>query len=98
MPCYLQPSFYVAVSTFAAGFVLYRITNGSEDSWVTRLIQKYTPDEKVFEERSAIHTAALEKAASDRHLFAGTPRQDYIDLRTPEYAYIAVLLIYLLLI
>ncbi|CRG92169.1 hypothetical protein PISL3812_09225 [Talaromyces islandicus] len=78
------PSFYVAVSTFAAGFVLYRITNASEDSWVTRLIQKYTPNEKVFEERNAIHTAALEKAAADRHLFVGTPRSDYIDLRTPE--------------
>jgi hypothetical protein len=82
--CLSQPSFYVTVSTFAAGFVLYRITNGSEDSWVTRLIQKYTPDGKVYEERNAIHTAALEKAASDRHLFVGTPRHDYIDLRCPE--------------
>ncbi|KAH8701111.1 NADH-ubiquinone oxidoreductase 178 kDa subunit [Talaromyces proteolyticus] len=80
------PSFYIAVSTFAAGFVLYRITKSSDsdNSWITGLIKKYTPDEKVFEERNAIRTVAIEKAASDRHLFAGTPRREHIELRSPE--------------
>jgi hypothetical protein len=40
----------------------------------------------VFEERNAIHTAALEQAAADRHLFVGATRQDYVDLRSNECA------------
>ncbi|KUL85611.1 hypothetical protein ZTR_08913 [Talaromyces verruculosus] len=78
------PSFYVAISTFAAGFVLYRISKASDDSFISRLITKYSPDQKVFEERNAIHTAALEQAAADRHLFVGATRQDYVDLRSNE--------------
>ncbi|OKL56958.1 hypothetical protein UA08_07802 [Talaromyces atroroseus] len=78
------PSFYVAVSTFAAGFVLYHVTKSSEESWISRLINKYAPDQKVFEERNAIRTVALEKAAADRHLFVGATRQDYVELRTSE--------------
>ncbi|EED16058.1 NADH-ubiquinone oxidoreductase 178 kDa subunit, putative [Talaromyces stipitatus ATCC 10500] len=78
------PSFYVAVSTFAAGFLLYRISKSSEDSFISRLITKYSPDQKIFEERNAIHTVALEEAAADRHLFVGQGHQEYVDLRSNE--------------
>jgi hypothetical protein len=64
--------------------VLYRISKASDDSFISRLITKYSPDQKVFEERNAIHTAALEQAAADRHLFVGATRQDYVNLRSTE--------------
>ncbi|KAL1980027.1 hypothetical protein VTN96DRAFT_4786 [Rasamsonia emersonii] len=82
------PSFYVAVTTFATGYVLYRIHKASQESgsetWLSSLIRKWTPLEKVFEERNAIRTAAMEKAAVDRHLFASAPGKEYIDLKMPE--------------
>ncbi|BCR90801.1 putative NADH-ubiquinone oxidoreductase 178 kDa subunit [Aspergillus chevalieri] len=85
------PSFYVAVGTFASSFVLYRIhksiQDAGEQSWISNLIQKWTPDEKVFEERNAIHTVAMEKAAYDRHLFQSQrPAQAY-DLKQPEVSF-----------
>jgi hypothetical protein len=79
----LQPSFYVTISTFAAGFVLYK--SFSEDSWISGLISKFTPDEKIFEQRNAIRTAAQEKVAADRHLFFGAPSKDFVQLKDPEY-------------
>ncbi|KAL1965983.1 hypothetical protein VTN77DRAFT_4923 [Rasamsonia byssochlamydoides] len=82
------PSFYVAVSTFAAGYILYRIDKASKESgsesWISSLIRKWMPSEKIFEERNAIRTAALEKAAVDRHLFISAPGKEYIELKDPE--------------
>jgi hypothetical protein len=86
---HLQPSFYVAIGTFTAAFVLYRITKSTRESgsesWISDLISKWTPSEKVFEERNAIRTAAMEKAAVDRHLFRSAPGKEYIALKDPEY-------------
>ncbi|KAL1990303.1 hypothetical protein VTN49DRAFT_6142 [Thermomyces lanuginosus] len=78
------PSFYIAVSTVAVGYALYRISQSPGESFVTRLINKYWPDQKAFEERNALHTAMLEKAAVDRHLFYGAPARDYVELKDPE--------------
>lgn len=50
----------------------------------------------MFEERNAIHTAAMEKLAFDKHLFAGERRTPY-ELRFNEYA-IPILFLFLFLV
>ncbi|BCS21351.1 putative NADH-ubiquinone oxidoreductase 178 kDa subunit [Aspergillus puulaauensis] len=84
-------SFYVAVGTFAGCFALYQFskpTKGSDSkSWFTGLIEKWTPSEKIFEERNAIHTAAAEKAAQDRHLFLSRSASDVYELKSPETSF-----------
>ncbi|KAJ5677398.1 uncharacterized protein N7477_003031 [Penicillium maclennaniae] len=81
-------SFYVTVGSIASAYILYRISKSTEDSgsesWVSGLISKFTPSEKDFEQRNAIHTALMEKAAADRHLLHSQgPRESY-ELRMPE--------------
>lgn len=82
-----QRSFYVTVGSIASAYILYRI--GSQDSasesWISGLISKFTPLEKDFEQRNAIHTALMEKAAADRHLLQSQGPSESYDLRTPEY-------------
>ncbi|KAE8144188.1 NADH-ubiquinone oxidoreductase subunit [Aspergillus avenaceus] len=84
-------SFYVTVGTFASAYVLYRLTelNKQADgqSWIGNLIQKYTPSEKVFEERNAIRTLAMEKAAHDRHLFQSQGPRVAFELKQPEVSF-----------
>jgi hypothetical protein len=43
----------------------------------------------VFEERNAIHTALMEKAAQDRHLLQSQGPRATFDLKQPEYVYMA---------
>ncbi|KAL2004387.1 hypothetical protein VTN02DRAFT_2033 [Thermoascus thermophilus] len=82
------PGFYVSVLTLTAGFVLYRLHRSTEESgsqsWISSLINKWTPSEKLFEQRNAIRTVAMEKAAHDRHLFQAQGPREYIELRHPE--------------
>lgn len=77
------------MGAFAGSYVLYRmhksIKESGSETWFSGLIAKWTPSEKVAEYRNAIHTAALEKAAHDRHLFMGQKQADTIQLRNPEY-------------
>lgn len=85
----VQRGFYVTIATFFVSYGLYRIhkstkESGSESS-ISRLIAKWTPSEKVFEQRNAIHTVAMEKAAHDRHLFQSQGQSESIDLAHPEY-------------
>jgi hypothetical protein len=76
----------VAVSTIVAGYALYRITNSNEGgSWVSNLIQKYQVPETLWEQRNALHTAAVEKVAVDRHLFRSVGPIETIPLKDPEY-------------
>ena len=85
----IQRSFYVTIGTFASCYVLYRLTKANEESgspsWISNLIQKWTPSEQVFEQRNAIRTAVMEKAASDRHLFASQGPRETFELKQPEY-------------
>lgn len=82
----------MTVGTFAFGYVLYRIHKSYVDSdstsFISNLIAKWTPDEKIFEERNAVHTVLMEKAAHDRHLFESQGGGPSIQLRTPEYVII----------
>ncbi|KAL3475346.1 hypothetical protein BJX99DRAFT_159515 [Aspergillus californicus] len=84
-------SFYVAVGTFASCFLLYKFTNSTKESgsqsWITSAIQKWTPSEKMLEERNAIHTAAAERAAHDRHLFQSQGFRESYQLRHQDVSF-----------
>ncbi|PYH99511.1 NADH-ubiquinone oxidoreductase 178 kDa subunit [Aspergillus ellipticus CBS 707.79] len=84
-------SFYVAIGTFASCYVLYRLTKSTDESGsqsrITSLIQKWTPSEQVFEQRSAIRTAAVERAAHDRHLFGSQGPREAFELKQPEVSF-----------
>ncbi|KAA8642223.1 putative NADH-ubiquinone oxidoreductase 178 kDa subunit [Aspergillus tanneri] len=84
-------SFYVTIGTFASGYVLYRLHKSSQEpgsqSWISNLIEKWTPSEKVFEQRNALHTVAMEKAAHDRHLFLSQGPRATIELKQPEVSF-----------
>jgi hypothetical protein len=84
-----QPGFYISLATLTTSFILYRLTQSTEmsgsHSWISSLIEKWTPSERIWEERNAIRTAAMEKAAEDRHLFLGARPNDTIDLLSQEY-------------
>lgn len=86
---YQQRSFYVTVGAIASAYLLYRISNSTKESgsesWISGLISKWTPSEQEWEQRNAIHTALMEKAASDRHLLHSQGPREFYDLRTPEY-------------
>jgi hypothetical protein len=87
----IQRSFYVAVGTFASAFALYHFTKATKESGsqsrISSFIEKWTPSEKTFEQRNALHTAAVEKAASDRHLFISQDLKSNYELRNPEYVH-----------
>ncbi|KAL4872188.1 hypothetical protein BDV12DRAFT_193634 [Aspergillus spectabilis] len=85
------PSFYIAVGTFASSFLLYKYAQPSKDSdsrhWFTGFVEKWSQSEKVLEQRNAIHTAAVEKAAQDRHLFNSQAPSTHYELRHPEASF-----------
>jgi hypothetical protein len=84
-------SFYVSIGAFASAYVLYRLSKSTEESgsqsWISNLIQKWTPSEKLFEERNAIHTALMEKAAQDRHLLQSQGPRATFELKQPEVSF-----------
>ncbi|KAJ6139457.1 hypothetical protein N7471_005943 [Penicillium samsonianum] len=81
-------SFYITSGSIAAAFLLYRIsesnTESGKPSWIAGLIDKWTPSQEVFEQRNAIHTAMMEKAASDRHLLGSQGPAEGFALRQPD--------------
>ncbi|RJE25429.1 hypothetical protein PHISCL_02252 [Aspergillus sclerotialis] len=76
------------MGTFFGSYVIYRIyksnTESGNESWISNLISKWTPSEKVFEQRNALHTVAVEKAAHDRHLFMAQSQRETVGIRSPE--------------
>ncbi|EEP76653.1 predicted protein [Uncinocarpus reesii 1704] len=78
--------FYIAIASIPAGLALYKYsTSDSKNApWITRLIEEYTPSENLWAKRNALHTLAVEKAASDRHLFHSQNPLLTIDLKYPE--------------
>ncbi|KAK4870404.1 hypothetical protein LT330_004752 [Penicillium expansum] len=81
-------SFYVTCGSIASAFALYHVSKSNEESgspsWISNLISKWTPSEEVFEQRNAIHTAIMEKAASDRHLLGSQGPAEAFALRQPD--------------
>ncbi|KAJ5577829.1 uncharacterized protein N7459_006793 [Penicillium hispanicum] len=81
-------SFYVTAGSFASAYILYRLSKSNEDSgsesWISGLISKWTPSQEVFEQRNAVHTAILEKAAEDRHLLQSQGPREAYELLQPD--------------
>ncbi|KAJ5178035.1 uncharacterized protein N7500_000734 [Penicillium coprophilum] len=81
-------SFYVTCGSIASAFLLYHVSKSNEESgsasWISNLITKWSPSQEVFEQRNAIHTAMMEKAASDRHLLGSQGPPEAFDLRQPD--------------
>ncbi|KAJ5286853.1 hypothetical protein N7478_002539 [Penicillium angulare] len=81
-------SFYVTIGSFASAYILYRISKSSQESgsesWIASLINKYTTPSEVLEQRNAIHTAILEKAAEDRHLLQSQGPREAYELMQPD--------------
>ncbi|KAL3465379.1 hypothetical protein BJX64DRAFT_285638 [Aspergillus heterothallicus] len=84
-------SFYVAIGTFASAFALYHLTKATKESGsqsrISSFIEKWSPSEKTWEQRNAIHTAAVEKAAADRHLFISQDLKSHYELGNPEASF-----------
>ncbi|KAF7713897.1 Uncharacterized protein PECH_006752 [Penicillium ucsense] len=81
-------SFYVVIGTIAGSYALYRASAASQESgsesFISSLVNKFNTPQEVLEQRNAIHTALLEKAAEDRHLFQTQTGPGYYELRQPE--------------
>ncbi|KAJ5952374.1 uncharacterized protein N7479_010787 [Penicillium vulpinum] len=81
-------SFYVTCGSIASAFALYHVSKANEESgspsWISDLISKWSPSQEVFEQRNAIHTAMMEKAASDRHLLGSQSQAEAFTLRQPD--------------
>ncbi|KXG47563.1 uncharacterized protein PGRI_014330 [Penicillium griseofulvum] len=81
-------SFYVTCGSIASAFLLYHVSKSNEESgspsWISNLISKWTPSQEVFEQRNAIHTAMMEKAASDRHLLGSQGPPEAYSLLQPD--------------
>ena len=88
----LGRGFYLTLAALPASFALYKLSRPSDDStdpasqpWLTRVIHSYDHWRDEWESRNTLHTAAIEQAAHDRHLFHGTKGSHVIELRFPEY-------------
>ncbi|KAJ5997647.1 hypothetical protein N7499_005958 [Penicillium canescens] len=81
-------SFYVTVGSLASAYLLYRVSQSNQDSgapsWISGLISKWTPSQETFEQRNAIHTAIMEKAAEDRHLLQSQGPREAYELKQPD--------------
>jgi hypothetical protein len=84
-----QRSFYVTAGSIASAYILYRISAASQESgsesFIASLVNKYSTPQEILEQRNAIHTALLEKAAEDRHLLQSQGPREFIELKQPEY-------------
>jgi len=66
--------------------VLYAVSTTSDTPAITRLINSYRALNEETEKRNTLHTAFLEQASRDRHLFNSSPRDTAgPDLQYPEY-------------
>lgn len=77
------------MGSFASAYLLYRLSESNKasgsESWISGLISKWTPSQETFEQRNAVHTAILEKAAEDRHLLQSQGPSEFFQLKQPEY-------------
>ncbi|KAK2749762.1 hypothetical protein FQN55_002998 [Onygenales sp. PD_40] len=78
--------FYLSIASVPVGILLYKYATSDPEKtpWITRLIEDYFPKESMWERRNAIHTAAIERAAQDKHLFQSQNNAVTIGLSFPE--------------
>ncbi|KAL1960812.1 hypothetical protein VTO42DRAFT_6642 [Malbranchea cinnamomea] len=82
----LGRGFYIGVASIPVGLAVYKFSTSDPNTkpWLTRLIEEYSPSRKTWEERNALHTMAVERAAEDRHLFYSQNPPVTINLSCPE--------------
>ncbi|EDN06105.1 NADH-ubiquinone oxidoreductase [Histoplasma capsulatum] len=78
--------FYVFIASVPVGLALYKYSTSDPNNkpWMTRLIENYFPKESTWERRNTLHTAAIERAAADRHLFHSQRASLNLELSFPE--------------
>ncbi|KAK2861424.1 hypothetical protein FQN49_004203 [Arthroderma sp. PD_2] len=83
---HLGRGFYISVASIPIGLALYKFStsDASAKPWLTSVIETFTERESVWERSNALHTRAMEQAASDRHLFHSETSPLTIDLNCPE--------------
>ena len=88
----LGRGFYFTLAVLPLSFALYKFSRSSDDSkdpasqpWLTRVIGSYDHWRDEWTRRNSLHTAMIEQAAHDRHLFQGSPGSGVIELRFPEW-------------
>ncbi|KAI1941787.1 hypothetical protein LOZ66_001268 [Ophidiomyces ophidiicola] len=74
-------------ASIPVGLAIYKYSTSDPENppWITRVIQQYAPDQKLWEKQNALHTLVIEKAAEDRLLFHSQSPALTIDLSYPEY-------------
>lgn len=85
----VQSWFYIGAASLPIGLALYKFSTSDPNSkpWITRLIEEYSNSGKTWEDRNALHTMAVERAAKDRHLFYSQNPPKTISLSCPEYVF-----------
>ncbi|KAJ5975252.1 hypothetical protein N7481_008959 [Penicillium waksmanii] len=78
-------SFYITAGSIVSAYLIYRFTKAQKESgsesFISDLIAKWSPSQEAFEQRNAIHTAIMEKAAEDRHLLQSEGPREFVPLR-----------------
>ena len=88
----LGRGFYIAVAALPLSFAFYKYSRSSagdpsdpaSQPWLTRVIHSYDHWQDEYARRGVLHTAMVEQAAHDRHLFYGTKGSKVVDVG-PEY-------------
>ncbi|EOO03391.1 putative nadh-ubiquinone oxidoreductase kda subunit protein [Phaeoacremonium minimum UCRPA7] len=83
----LGAGFFIAFGALPAGALVYYISRPGKDgepSSVTKAIQSWSDLGKQWEQRNTLHTAAIEQAAFDKHLYYNAGRNAHIELKYPE--------------
>ncbi|KAJ4345382.1 uncharacterized protein N0V89_011512 [Didymosphaeria variabile] len=78
--------FWIPIGSIPVFTGLYLVSRGDADapSILTRIINKYTEATERYAERNALHVSMIERAGSDRALFANTRPQEHVNMRFPE--------------
>ncbi|EWC45964.1 hypothetical protein DRE_04757 [Drechslerella stenobrocha 248] len=75
---------YIASGTIFAAYVLYGYIMPTETTWLTQFLSPDSETRKAQEEISNRHTAFIEQAARDKHLFLQSPTSRTLPMRFPE--------------
>lgn len=84
---WLQAGFFIGFGALPAAGLVYYISRPGKDgepSSITKAIESWSDLGKQWEHRNTLHTAAIEQAAHDKHLYYNAGRNAHIELKYPE--------------
>jgi hypothetical protein len=78
---------WIPLACFPAGYLLYKASRTDKDNqtWVTRMIAKYSEKHEDLVRKNALHIDMMEQAGSDRLLFMNAKPVPFVDMKFPEY-------------